>query len=283
MTELSGFWSTSGTPSGHQVASYTQTHWSTAAKILAACNGFQGIAPGYLNSMAGTVTGANTVAINTGAAVADGKWYINDASLNVNIPSAVGGGNTRIDRIVICCDWASFSAVVIRRPGVDAASPTPPAYFNTPGTTVDILLYQALVNTSGTVTLTDERVFAQIATAGITDANVTYAKLASGASKVTNRQGGSATHWDAYGTNNYVPTTARIQCGAVAIPADPAGVTITFPVAFSYKPIVMTTSMYEGRMVSCTVLSTTQVQITSEDAAGSHLGNIVFWLAIGPE
>jgi hypothetical protein len=53
--------------------------------------------------------------------------------------------------------WASFQAVITRIAGTDAASPTAPAITQTPGTTFDIKLYQALVDTAGTVTLTDER------------------------------------------------------------------------------------------------------------------------------
>jgi hypothetical protein len=120
----------------------------------------------------------------------------------VNIPSAVGGGNTRIDRIVLRASWASFVVRIVRIAGTDAASPTAPAITQTSGTTYDVMLYQALVNTSGTVTLTDEQVWALVATddntlehsagtlrikdngvitAKILDANVTAAKLASNA------------------------------------------------------------------------------------------------------
>lgn len=159
MTQLSGFWTTSGTPTGHQQASYTQAHWSSAAKLFAACNNFEGIAPNYLNKLAGTVTGANTVQIDTGGGLVDGKWYYNDAAASVNIPSASGAGNTRIDRIVLRASWAGFAVTITRIAGVDATTPTAPAITQTSGTTYDIMLYQALVNTSGTVTLTDERVF----------------------------------------------------------------------------------------------------------------------------
>lgn len=160
MTEFSYWWTTSGTPAGDQVASYTQVHLARIAAVLAACSGFEGIAPGYLDELAGTVAGANTVEIATGGAVVDGKVYDSDAAVNVNIPSASGGGNTRIDRIVLRVSWAGFTARLTRIAGTDAASPTAPAITQTSGTTYDILLYQALVNTSGTVTLTDERVWA---------------------------------------------------------------------------------------------------------------------------
>lgn len=172
MAELSGFWTTTGTATGDQQASYTQAHWSSALKITAACNGFEGVATDYLNELACTVTGANTVAVNTGGAMVDGKWYYNDASQNVNIPSASGEGNTRIDRVVLRADWANFNVSVYRIAGTDAAEPSAPAITETSGTTYDIMLYQALVDTDGVVDLTDERVYADLEDASITGAKI---------------------------------------------------------------------------------------------------------------
>lgn len=276
MAELSGFWTTSGTPAGDQQASYTQAQWSTAARIMAGCHGFEGIAI-FLNGLAGTVTGANTVAIDTGGAIVDGKWYQNSASVNVNIPSAVGGGNTRIDRIVLRCSWAAFTVRITRIAGVDAGSPTAPAITQTSGTTYDILLYQALVDTGGTVTLTDEHTWAQIPTGGIVDANVTQGKLAPGASKVTNRKGGSATDWATVGTNNYVPTSVKIQCGSGS---GTTGVAITFPVAFSAQPVVFLES-WTGLDV---ILEVSEVAADHFHVAFSGGATTAFfWLAIGPE
>lgn len=154
MTEKSWLWTTGGS-----VPTITQSNWRVIAGILAACSGYEGVSPGFLNECAGTVTGANTVAINTGGAVVDGRIYQNDASTNVNIPSAVGGGNTRIDRIVLRADWGASppDVTITRVAGSDAASPSVPSITQTSETTYDIKLYQALVDTSGTVTLTDER------------------------------------------------------------------------------------------------------------------------------
>jgi len=90
----------------------------------------------------------------------DGKWYVNDANLDVNIPSAVGAGNTRIDRIVLRANWAGYEVAVTRIAGTDAASPTWPAITQISGTTYDILLCRVLVTTAGVVTVTDERVWA---------------------------------------------------------------------------------------------------------------------------
>lgn len=178
MAELSGFWTTEDTtPVGHQVASYTDVIASTAWRIIAACAGHQGVAPGFLNELVGSVQGANTVRIGTGAALVDGQWYINDSPQDINIPSAVGAGNTRIDRLVVRITWANYEAALTRIAGVDAASPTAPALVQNSGVVYDLPLYQVLVDTSGTVTLTDERLIAQVGTSGIKDNAVTNGKL----------------------------------------------------------------------------------------------------------
>jgi len=319
MSEFSAHWTT-GAGSGDSQVSYTQAQNSTIQRVLAAAAGFEGVAAGYLNSMAGTVTGANTVAINTGGAVVDGKAYENSASVNVNIPSAVGGGNTRIDRIVLRASWAAYTVRITRIAGTDAASPTAPAITQTAGTTYDIMLYQALVNTAGAVTLTDERVYAKVATGGITDlavtaakiaadavttskildANVTLAKMAAnsvdsdqyvdgsvdyehlsnGASKVVRRMGNSATNWAGSGSTTYTPTNAMIQCGSVI-----DGSPVTFPVAFAYTPVVLLTCRVAGHFASVDLMGVAADHFhytTWTDSGAAAPGDEVFWLAIGP-
>lgn len=277
--------------------------------------------------MAGTVTGANTVAINTGGAMVDGKAYQNSASVNVNVPSAVGGGNTRIDRIVLRASWAAYTVRITRIAGTDAASPTAPAITQTAGTTYDITLYQALVNTAGAVTLTDERVYGKIATAGITDANITLAKMAAnsvdsdqyvdgsidlahmsansvdsdqyvdgsidyehlsaGASKVTSRQGGNATDWSVPGTTTYTPTAVRIQCGT-ADTGITGAISVTFPVAFSNKPVVVFGGGFPNQPTDTAILNLLDIyansfSVQSMDDAGASLTGVYFsWIAIGP-
>ena len=158
MTEWSAWWTTSGSPSGHQETSYTQAHLTTIAEIIGSCSAFEGVAPAYLNELVGAVQAVNTFRIGTGGCIGDGKVYKNDAAVDVNIPSAAGGGNTRIDRVVVRFIWASFQGVITRIAGIDAGSPTPPAATKTPGSTYDILLYQVNVDTSGNLTIElDER------------------------------------------------------------------------------------------------------------------------------
>jgi hypothetical protein len=236
------FWTTSGTPSGDQQSSYTQSHLSTFARVVAACRGYEGVAHDYLNELACAANGANTVAVATGGALVDGKAFVNDASQNVNIPSAVGGGNTRIDRIVLRANWAGFNVSVVRIAGVDAASPTAPAITQTSGTTYDIMLCQVLVNTSGTVTVTDERVFAKVDATGLGADSVDDTKAGDRVPQLYRRQGGSSTSWASAGSTAYTPGAVRIQKGVrtVTIPLNgySDSVSVSFPVAFSQVPMI---------------------------------------------
>ena len=180
MSEWSGWWTTDGTGDG-AASGYTQVQLGYVAKVLAACGGFEGVAPGLLNECAPTANGANTVAVNTGGGLVDGKPYYNSASVDVNIPSAVGAGNTRIDRIVLRAGWAAQTVRITRIAGTDAASPSAPALVQTPGTTYDISLCTVLVNTAGAVTVTDARTMAALGTTGIDADAVTEVKIGTGA------------------------------------------------------------------------------------------------------
>lgn len=157
MSQFSYYWTTSGSPSGDQVTSYTQVHLATISGILAAANRPNGICPEYDSGLAPSANGSNSVRVASGAALVDGKPFENTANEDISIPSAVGGGNTRIDRIVARADWSAFTVRLTRIAGVDSASPTVPALTQTSGSTYDIPVCQVLVDTSGNVTVTDER------------------------------------------------------------------------------------------------------------------------------
>jgi hypothetical protein len=156
MAETSGFWTTSNTPSGHQVSGYTQAHHSKSLQIAAGVGKQEGVAVNYLNELAPSVTAANTVSVESGGALVDGKWYENNAPVAVNIPSSAAG-TTRIDRLVVRANWSAFTGTITRIAGTDSGTPVAPALQRSSGTTYDIPICQALVNASGQVTITDER------------------------------------------------------------------------------------------------------------------------------
>jgi hypothetical protein len=165
MAEKSYTWDTNGTGDAPvAVASgggWTEADIAVCNRIRAACSGFEGVAPGYVSELLPAANGANTVRVAPGGGMVDGHEYDNTANVDVNVPSAVGAGNTRIDRIVLRCGWAAQTVRITRIAGTDAALPSAPALTQTSGTTYDISLCTVLVDTSGAVTVTDARTWAQ--------------------------------------------------------------------------------------------------------------------------
>ena len=155
MAETSGFWTTSGSPIGDQVASYTQAHHSTALMLAAGAKSLDGVATGYLNGLAVTA-GSGKVTVATGGGLVDGKWYTNSAAIDYSIPSPTAG-TERIDRIVLQAVWSSFTVRCVKLAGTASSSPTPPALTQTRGGTFEISLAQVRVTSAGVITVTDER------------------------------------------------------------------------------------------------------------------------------
>jgi hypothetical protein len=116
---------------------------------------------------------------------------------------------------------------------------------------------------------------------GVKDANdpITQDRLAAGASKVTNRQGGSAGAWDEPGSLNFAVTNARIQIGSKSIPV--AETTITFPVPFSQIPIVVF-GVITGTQPVTAIAEITGKGIDGFTVRSNQILNLE-WLAIGPE
>ena len=270
MSEWSGWWTTDDTGDG-AASGYTQVELGYVAKVLAACSGFEGVAPGLLNECNPTANGANTVAVNTGGALVDGKPYHNSASVDVNVPSASGAGNTRIDRIVLRAGWAAQTVRITRIAGTDAASPTAPALTQTTGTTYDISLCTVLVTEAGAVTVTDARTMA---------------------SPYQWREGGSATDWSTPGTTLYVPSQVRMETGVreITIASGSGPISIGFQYDFGQPPTVFTSVETAGAtgtrvMVVLRAIVTTGFQgyIQADDGASTWDGTVnLHWLAIGP-
>ena len=155
MAETSGFWTTSASPTGHQVASYTQAHHSTALMLAAGARGLDGVATSYLNGLAVTA-GSGKVTVGTGGALVDGKWYTNSAAIDHTISSPTAG-TERIDRIVLRATWSNYTVRCVKLAGTASSSPKPPALTQTRGTTFEISLAQVRVTSAGVITVTDER------------------------------------------------------------------------------------------------------------------------------
>lgn len=113
-------------------------------------------------------------------------------------------------------------------------------------------------------------------------------------SLIGNRQGGSSTDWNSGGTTNYTPSNPKIQVGVtpsitlsfLSGTLYGGGTTITFPVAFTNKPIVFATMTSSGSAganatsIQITSITNTQMYL-SMFGTGSGLILTASWMAIG--
>jgi hypothetical protein len=236
MAQQSGFHSTSATPTGHQVANYSEALMALANGILSACHGSAGVAPSYLNALAPTAGGANTVNVATGAAIVNGYWYLNDAVQAVNIPSS-GGGTIRYDRVVLRHTGSPTFTVVLTV--LTGSAIMPPAKGAN-----DVDICTVLVTDAGAVTVTDAREYARIQTAGIADLGVTTPKLAANA--LSADAAGRAKMQDGFINTDKMGAAAvtysRIQdvgaCGVPARAANTAGVLATVQAAANNRVLM---------------------------------------------
>lgn len=262
MSEMSYLWTTGG--AGDGAAEYTRADWQKIIEIIGACHAGEGAGPNWLDTFGYDAGDPETFIVSAGVAIVDGRPYINSTDVTITIPAAVGVGNTRIDRVVLRASWSAQTVRLTRIAGVDAATPSAPAVTQTSGTTYDLLLYQVLVNTSGVLTVTDERAWARVDTNGIedgalsadaegrakmADSFVNAAKIAAdsvdktkagdGIIQMVKRQGGSSSDWNTSGTTNYTPGAIVLQsfCMSISVSSGAAGLAKSFPTAFSGKPI----------------------------------------------
>ena len=167
MAEKSIFWVTGSSGDGtNPISEAITTEWHRSiltprSGATNAPNTSQGVLRGVLNELVTTGT-ASPVSVAAGGAVVAGYYYLNDAALNVTVPTPAA--NTRIDRIVLRASHGTTRTVRITRIAGTEGTGTPPALVQTAGTTWDIPLYQARITTGGVITLTDERTLAQYAT-----------------------------------------------------------------------------------------------------------------------
>ena len=156
MAENSGFWTTSASGTGHQVSGYTQVHHSKSLQIAGGVGKTEGVAVGYLNELKPTVGGKNSMYIQPGGALVDGKWYENTGNVNFTIPNSVSG-TARKDLIVARATWASYKVELVRIAGTDSSTPTTPAMTRNSGSIYDVPICEVLVNSAGDLNITDLR------------------------------------------------------------------------------------------------------------------------------
>lgn len=119
--------------------------------------------------------------------------------------------------------------------------------------------------------------------------NSEAALLAAGV--VSSRQGGSSTNWNTQGSNTYTPAPEDVICQAgakqISLNASVSNTaTITFPVAFTYIPIVLLTKTYDSSgyvlaTLNIVSLSTTQCIVQMLAASALTITLDFYWMAIG--
>jgi hypothetical protein len=135
--------------------------------------------------------------------------------------------------------------------------------------------------------------FAQVSTGMIANDAVDDTKAGNRVPQFYRRQGGSATVWATPGTNNYTPTAVRMQEGvfSVSLTGGSLGstITITFPVAFAYRPIMALTISSDVPTQWWVILVETFLSASTFRVAYSRLSApgdetiYVHWKASGPE
>jgi hypothetical protein len=114
-------------------------------------------------------------------------------------------------------------------------------------------------------------------------AEATHAVSADSYVHVSHRRGGNAADWSVSGTNIYTPGVTRTQVGVATTATEFGIVSVTFPVAFSAKPIVYVSSLAENNMAAATNITTDGCIIQSGNPwIDSHPSVAVAWIAIGP-
>lgn len=264
MPERSQFWTTGTSGDGAAAITEAQTTeffmdlWSTDQEAT------EGVLAGVDSQLA--VTGSSSpVSVASGAAIVEGYYYKNTSTVSVTIPTPSVA--TRIDRIVLRADHSAKTVRVTRIAGVEGGGA--PAITQVAGTTWDIKLAQVSITTGGVITVTDERDYCHLAIAPI-----------------YRRQGGSATDWSIHGTTTYIPGVARKQIGIAqwtGASASTGTLVITFPVAFSEVPHVMTCSNGGDVHIAVQAITTTTFTADWKSIGGfGYTGGILIrWTAEG--
>lgn len=264
-------------------APYSADEWDDMFQDINTSDGNWGVLSWRYAHLAGTIPGANTFRVATGAALVLGKWYRNDANVDFN---PLNAAVWREDRIVLSATWGAIVADPTREPANQEAqtirlvrlinpaeSVGAPASTKTDGTLYEINLFRIRTDNVGTVTIqADDREFI------------------SNFSRILRRQGGSATLWNTIGTTNYQVPSSYVHVGAITWTGGAAAngnVTLTFPIVFTNLPLVFIQVINRAADVDVTTvvsaIAANQCVINWIDNSGGNHTDIDFaWWAVGP-
>lgn len=175
MTQRSFFWNgiivgdaATYTEGGKGYHASVSTHDSPLCRMFRALwngNGNRGVLYGWTNEL--EVTGAATpITIDTGAAIVYGLYYENTSAITKAISTPTVA--RRYDRVVVRRDWAAQTARIHVITGMENGSVPSLTQGWSTRTTYDIPLATLLVETDGTITITDNREYCTYSTMGTT-------------------------------------------------------------------------------------------------------------------
>lgn len=276
MAQNSRFWDTAaGLGDGADTYSAFQVREIFRAALTTDRYSSEGVLAGVINQL--EVTGsASPLAVNTGVALVNGIYYQNTASVAVAVPTPSNGATGH--RVVLQALWSTQTvraALISSSDGVSSL----PALTQSENSRWEIGLASLTIDTDGTITLTDTRDYCHYATA-----------------LVHKRKGGSSTEWNSAGSTNYTAGGAKIQLGAKTLvwddDEDSDELTVTYPSAFSRKPLVYVTlqngadATKRKLLASVYSVSASSFQIKGQRTDGSSdltTTAVANWVAIGPE
>ena len=321
MTEKSIFWS--APTSGDGTAAYTEDEIRSLFGVLT--QSLRNASRGIFEPSGGAleVTGATSpLAVADGYAFVNGYFYWSTASENVAVSTPVVG--TTGHRVVLRLVNASKTIRIVLISSADGTA-SYPALTQSDGTQWEIPLANLTITTGGAITLSDARDYVRLNTKiatwmiengavtfeKIPDGEITGAKIGNGeidttqlannavddtkagnrVPMLTRREGGNSGDWSLGGTTDYTPTAVKIQAG-VSNWSGGSSTTgtkaVTFPQAFSNKPIIFLTVVdsssgvgFKIRVRDGTIAASGFTWEWEADSAQTTV--IMNWLAIGPE
>jgi hypothetical protein len=156
MTERSYYWQALVTGDA-TLAPYEDFTYANNWQKLFTREDNQGVLRDYLNELVvGGVSGGASV--NTGFAIVNGWVYENTTSVTKTISTP--SSNPRIDVVVARMTFVDTEIRIFVIEGTEAGSPTAPSLIQNNNVVWDIPLAEVLIDTAGTITITDTREFA---------------------------------------------------------------------------------------------------------------------------
>jgi hypothetical protein len=120
-------------------------------------------------------------------------------------------------------------------------------------------------------------------TAKYADDSVDDTKVGDRVAQFYRRQGGSATNWRSTGSTDYTPGAVRVQAGSNSVSGS-GDKLITFPVAFSGRPLVILSpgeGLSFGDVSGLSIISITETTVRVGNSGS--IAREFFWQATGPE